>query len=98
MNLAVFSSLFFKHFFLHVACFLPGKAVYLFEKKKKVGEVTVEQGTQLYFKDFKSYIVLHTLVSAPIPNSSVTANRHLRSRPEGKKKERKKMIHDTIFV
>lgn len=89
MNLGVFSFLFFNIFFLHVACFLPGKAVYLFEKKK-VGEVTVEQGTQLYFKDFKSYIVLHTLVSAPIPNSSVTANRHLRSRPEGKKKKERK--------
>lgn len=50
----------------------------------------MEQGTQLYFKDFKSYIVLHTLVSAPIPNSSVTANRHLRSRPEGKKKKKER--------
>lgn len=91
MNLAVFSSLFFKHFFscmLHV--FYLGKQCIYLKKKKKVGEVTVEQGTQLYFKDFKSYIVLHTLVSAPIPNSSVTANRHLRSRPEGKKKKKER--------
>lgn len=74
---------------LHVF-YLGKQCIYLEKKKKKkVGEVTVEQGTQLYFKDFKSYIVLHTLVSAPIPNSSVTANRHLRSRPEGKKKRKK---------
>lgn len=73
---------------LHVF-YLGKQCIYLKKKKKKVGEVTVEQGTQLYFKDFKSYIVLHTLVSAPIPNSSVTANRHLRSRPEGKKKRKK---------
>lgn len=73
---------------LHV--FYLGKQCIYLKKKKKVGEVTVEQGTQLYFKDFKSYIVLHTLVSAPIPNSSVTANRHLRSRPEGKKKKERK--------
>lgn len=90
MNLAVFSSLFFKHFFLACCMFSTWESsVFIWKKKKKVGEVTVEQGTQLYFKDFKSYIVLHTLVSAPIPNSSVTANRHLRSRPEGKKKRKK---------
>lgn len=92
MNLAVFSSLFFKHFFLACCMFSTWESsVFIWKKKKKkVGEVTVEQGTQLYFKDFKSYIVLHTLVSAPIPNSSVTANRHLRSRPEGKKKKKER--------
>lgn len=46
---------------LFVACFyhLTGKAVVLIKKEKKV-VVTVEQGTQLYFKDLKPYFVLNT--------------------------------------
>lgn len=60
-----------KWLFVAWLCRLPGKAVVFIKKRKKKVVVTIEQGTQLYFKDLKPYFVLRTPVSTPTQKPSV---------------------------